>query len=318
MWTRSGLAFTARTKQRQTLRRWILFALCSLCAVARRQPRSARRTDIRSALKSCANFEVGFEAPTETGPKVFPNYITDVMGLVDHTFILSLSGCETRVPRSLANRSTCILGELLDSCAPSEFTTGPYKHALKVSFMHAVVLDRARSSGFRHAMLIEDDITLHRRKFSQEFSTDFQHLLDSHAWSIIRFGFRPFFLQSEGASRCSTVCRCLIGRFGAHLCRLRRSGCDLRSSDFYVIKSDTFLHLRDRILDRQQPTTRRIVDLHPMRSVGNQWLVLPQVSSQRVLDIPTDYQIGLGAAYVHKCAGPRPLPDLLLQQTSSY
>lgn len=314
---RPRLAFTARTKHQHSLRRWFLFISCFACAIARRQLQHVAHTDIRSVLKACPIFEVGVESLEEGVPMVFPSHITEVMDLVDHTFILSLSGCETSVPSHLVNRSTCILGELLDSCAPGEFKTGPYKHAMKVSFMHAAILDRAHVSGFRHALLIEDDITLHNRNFSHTFSTDFQHLLDSHVWSMIRFGFRPYFLQSEGASRCSTICRCLIGRFGVHLCRLQRSGCDLRSSDFYVIKADIFLQLRDRILDSQQPTTRRIVDAHPMRTFKNQWLVLPQVSSQKVLDIPTDYQIGLGAAYVHKCAGPRPLPDVLLHQTIS-
>ena len=91
-------------------------------------------------------------------------------------------------------------------------------------------------------------------------------------------------------------------------------GCDMRSSDLYVLPSHAFLGLRRLLLDLKKPNTKRIVDVHPMRAYGKQWIFLPQISYQRTLDIPADYQIGAGALYVKKCVGPRPVSPLVSNQ----
>jgi len=67
-------------------------------------------------------------------------------------------------------------------------------------------------------------------------------------------------------------------------------------------------------LDLKQANSKRIIDTGPMRSLANQWLILPQASIQAKLDIPMDYQIGLGALYVKKCVMPRPVPRIVSQQ----
>ena len=81
----------------------------------------------------------------------------------------------------------------------------------------------------------------------------------------------------------------------------------MRSSDFYVISESAYEPLRLKILDLKQANSKRIVDTRPMRHLAKQWLLLPQISIQTKLDVPVDYQIGLGALYVKKCVHPRPL-----------
>jgi hypothetical protein len=54
--------------------------------------------------------------------------------------------------------------------------------------------------------------------------------------------------------------------------------------------------------------------MRPMRQFAKQWLLLPQISIQTKLDIPVDYQIGLGALYVKKCVHPRPLAEVVTRQ----
>ena len=51
-----------------------------------------------------------------------------------------------------------------------------------------------------------------------------------------------------------------------------------------------------------------------MRYFAKQWLALPQISIQIKLDIPVDYQVGLGALYAKKCVYPRPLSELVTRQ----
>lgn len=230
--------------------------------------------------------------------------------------------CETKLPKSFAGRASCVVGTKIDACAPHEFIRGPYTHAVKVSFMHAAVLYLATKAKYRHVAVIEDDVAVRRGIFSAHLVPDFGNVLDSSTWSVIRFGFRPYFLEKTSREPCPTECRCYIKHDTAReFCKLSKPGCDMRSSDFYVIHKNSYAPLLSKLLDLKQTNTKRIIDTAPMRSLANQWLILPQASIQRKLDIPIDYQIGLGALYVKKCVMPRPVSKIASQQflnTSVY
>ena len=266
----------------------------------------------REAVDACQSFSrplgVSDNAP-------YAIQILEALRSIDHVFILSLDACETKLPESFAGRATCIVGAKLDACAPNEFVRGPYAHAMKVSFMHAAVLYLAEKANFRHVALIEDDVVVRRGILSEDMLPDFGKILSSKTWSMIRFGFRPYFLEKNSREPCPHRCRCYIKQELAHeFCKLPKAGCDMRSSDFYVIHKKSYAPLLSKILDIKQPNSKRIIDTAPMRSLANQWLLLPVTSIQRKLDIPIDYQIGLGAIYVKKCVMPRPVPTIVSQQ----
>ena len=101
---------------------------------------------------------------------------------------------------------------------------------------------------------------------------------------------------------------------GEEFCKLASSGCDIRSSGFYVIHLRFYQSLLSNIIDLKQANSKRITDTRPMRLIAQQWLVLPQVSIKTQLDIPMDFQLGLGALYVKKCVHPRPLPATVARQ----
>ena len=131
----------------------------------------------------------------------------------------------------------------------------------------------------------------------------------------IQLGFRPYFLENASREPCPFECRCFIKQnMAREFCKLPKSGCDLRSSDFYVVHEKSYAVLLPKLLDLKQANSKRIIDTAPMRSFANQWLILPQASIQTKLDIPMDYQIGLGALYVKKCVMPRPVPRIASQQ----
>jgi len=209
----------------------------------------------------------------------------------------------------MLDRASCVIGAVLDACAPKVFVQGEHSHALKVTFTHAVIIQLAQDANHQHIAVIEDDIVLIPR-YQDDTITGFSSLLNSNLWSFIRVGFRPYFLQEAGAKPCPKQCRCEFRKeFGENLCEVRSPGCDLRSSDFYILSARFFEEFKDRLLDINEVDEKRVVDMYPMRSLGSQWLLLPQASFQRQLDIPVDYQIGIGALYVKKCAGPRPVPN---------
>ena len=266
----------------------------------------------QEAVDACRGFSQPLSVSDDTQ---FSTQISELLLKIDHVFVLSIDICETKLPGSFAGRASCVVGTKIDACAPREFIRGPYTHAMKVSFMHAAVLYLATNAKYRHIAVIEDDVAVRRGVFSEHLVPDFGNILDSSTWSMIRFGFRPYFLERKSTKPCPTECRCYIKQnMAREFCKLPKPGCDMRSSDFYVIHENSYAPLLSKLLDLKQANSKRIIDTAPMRSLANQWLILPQASIQTKLDIPMDYQIGLGALYVKKCVMPRPVPRIVSQQ----
>lgn len=272
-------------------------------------------TRFLSAISSCADFtsRINDSVPFSLGSET----LVDLLNDVEHIFVLSVDGCRLGLPWPLTNKATCVIGRRLDNCAPKEFVTSPYIHAMKVSFMHAAVFRLSSQAHYQHVAIIEDDIELRRVNISQTTTRSLHRIISSNSWSLIRFGFRPFFLEESSRKRCPSVCRCSTSTEDAGFCHLPRAGCDMRSSDFYVVNSAVFSVLQNKLTDLRVANSKRIIDTWAMRSLANQWLLLPQLSIQGKLDIPEDFQLGLGSLYIHKCAGPRPLPEDITKQILS-
>lgn len=280
-----------------------------------RRSKHAYTEQLKAYLRTCA-VHVSPIA-TESGKmSVFSDPLQEMLSEIDHIFIVSVESCRTKLPPTLSQAGTCVIGRQVDSCAPKRFLTNPLQHAMRVTFTHAVVLQLALDAGYRHVIIVEDDIVIRESLVLSTMAVNgFKKLVSTNSWSMIRFGYRPYFLQENGVEKCPSSCRCDIQQaFSEHLCKLRHSGCDLRSSDFYIVHSAYYEPLQKRMLDVRQTNENRIIDTLPMRSIPHQWLLIPQVSVQSVLDIPPAYQLGLGALYVTKCVGPRPIPSHLLPQ----
>ena len=313
-----GWGHDARSGQRwRTLSRTYHMALFCLAAYSylfciNNNNRRLVEKRFQEAVDTCH----GFSQPLGVSNNApFATQILEILLTIDHVFVLSLGVCEMKLPKSFAGRATCIVGTKVDACAPKEFVRGPHTHAMKVSFMHATVLYLAKKANLRHVALVEDDVVVRHGVFSENLSPDFGKILNSTTWSMIRLGFRPYFLENASREPCPFECRCFIKQnMAREFCKLPKSGCDLRSSDFYVLHEKSYAVLLSKLLDLKQANSKRIIDTAPMRSFANQWLILPQASIQTKLDIPMDYQIGLGALYVKKCVMPRPVPRIASQQ----
>ena len=272
------------------------------------------------AVRSCPTFTSPMRNNTSTATRPVPKLISHMLSFVDHIYIISLHSCSLALPESLFSRTTCVHGKVLDSCAPREYLQGRQRgsHALKVTFTHAVTMQLAMNAGYSNVAIIEDDLEFisgRTEKFSKLVVSQFAALLHSKSWAIIRFGFRPYFLQTAGSKPCPKNCRCRISsKYGFHLCELRQHGCDMRSSDFYIIDANYIPIFQHAMLDRTRSNEDRIVDAYPMRSIRKQWFFIPQVSFQRVLDIPIDYQVGSGSLFIKKCVIPRPIPPSIAEQ----
>ena len=292
-----------------------LLALCAACCLlsAKGLQRVSMRQDeasLQDLIHACSKMmtplgQTELDSPGEL--------VWQLLSLTDHIFVLAKGDCVIGAPSMHRAKVTCVHGEVIDMCAPAKFFYGPHSHAMRVTFSHAVILQVAKEKQYRNVAIVEDDLTFINRRMSTDVVREFNKLLASSSWSLIRFGFRPYFLQHDAETHCPAKCRCTFGAFGEHFCQMNRRGCDLRSSDLYIVHSRHFALLQSMLLDLRVSNSKRIIDLHPMRSFENQWLVIPQISFQSTLDVPTDYQLGSGALYIKKCVGPRPLPSELLE-----
>lgn len=265
-------------------------------------------SEFENSIISCRDYLLPMAVSGVGNSTTLPEVVSHLLHKVDHIFVLSYTHCKTVIPPELHQSTTCVIGKALDDCAPKDFIRGPHIHAMKVTFSHAVILKQALELGLSNIAVMEDDVAFIPRSYSADLDQQFSRLFLSNSWSIIRLGFRAYFLESSAIPPCPRTCRCLFHvSIGDHFCELRKSGCDLRSSDLYILNSRHFIQLQRLLLDLRQANPKRIIDVYPMRAFANQWIMLPQVSFQRQLDIPLDYQLGLSALYTSKCAGPRPL-----------
>jgi len=269
--------------------------------------------EFSTAIKNC----VGFMQPVAPTAKFqrYPQQILEMLMEIDHIFILALEPCELPLPDQLAQRATCIVGSELDKCAPSRYIAGDFTHAVKVSFAHAAMIEISQRDGYRSVAVIESDAIFTSDEFSVDAVTGFKNILHTDDWNLIRFGYRPYFLEESSRTRCARSCRCNINTlFSRDFCKLEGTGCDIRSSDFYVIHSNVFGQLKSKLLDLRSPNSKRIIDTWPIRTTSKQWILVPHGTIQRTLDIPLDYQIGLQSLYVKKCVGPRQVSDRMKAQ----
>ena len=268
--------------------------------------------DFQLSVAQCKNYTTSIATSSDN----FSHDLTGLLSLFDHIFVLSLNGCQTQIPSSVLHKSSCIVGRVLDKCAPHRFLLGNDKHGMKVTFMHASVIELAKRAAYDHILILEDDTVLLNRRLAMGAVQQMKGLMQQEDWSVIRFSLRPYFLQYRGTEQCPARCRCeIVRKRSTHLCRLRQSGCDIRSSNFYAVHANKFLSLQANLLDTREMNSDRIIDSLPLRRLRNQWLFVPQLAIQGQLDIPLDYQIGLVALYIKKCVLPRPLPQEVTQQT---
>jgi hypothetical protein len=77
---------------------------------------------------------------------------------------------------------------------------------------------------------------------------------------------------------------------------MRAAGCDMRSSDFYLVRNESMQRIIDGIYKGFT------VDCEAMGDVGNQIYLTPQLSFQSNLDININKQLNMSNQFVEKCA----------------
>jgi len=100
-------------------------------------------------------------------------------------------------------------------------------------------------------------------------------------WEVVRLGYKPYFFVDSTKFRsvlplpwsCPGNCKCT--RFHSSACVMHKSGCDMRSSDAYILKRSSFQSTIEMV-----KSTGGIIDVEILRSISPQVFILPQLTFQ--------------------------------------
>lgn len=239
----------------------------------------------------------------------FSYHARRIAHLADHIYIIC-QHCRLSIPPSWRGKTTFVRGKTLDKC----IDVSHKDHWHRASYTHAHALVDALNSHHDTVAIIEEDI--HTRDVANgpaglnvlyEHMNNLQETMEKHPyWNILRVGYRPYMFEGkpdcyskiEQQGVCPNVCRC--ERVNEFTCIMRHAGCDVRSSDFYLIRKPAMRKLIEGI---QKDWT---VDCQAMSAIDKQIFVIPQLSFQRSLDINIRKQLDHAEQFSAMCAGGVP------------
>ena len=236
----------------------------------------------------------------------YSQHATKIAALADHIYILCIE-CTTGIPQEWRAKASFVHGFKIDEC----LKTKGVNHWLKASFSHAHALMDAKKHGYGVVAVVEEDSVT--RDVVRPGLTSAQTLWHNMGqiqkvmnqvpnWQTIRVGYRPMFVDRPWEStsklgqgeKCPLVCSC--DKISDFACVMRRAGCDMRSSDFYLVKSTAM----DTIIESVYQG--KTVDCEAMSRVPNQVFITPQLSYQSHLDLPLEKQIKYSQDFVDVCS----------------
>mmetsp|Transcript_3700 Transcript_3700/g.17028 ORF Transcript_3700/g.17028 Transcript_3700/m.17028 type:complete len:639 (+) Transcript_3700:199-2115(+) len=249
-------------------------------------------------------------------PEIHPemNNARDIFSLVDHVFFLagSTRGCKNIRCADHQWKTTCVNGRELDACLfPDEQLRTYMDYSELAASNHAYVHLYSAREEHDTIAVVEEDFKMRGNLTSGQLASLDKLLRQKNDWSFIRVGRRPYFLERRLNKRsCPEECICeRIPKYGDGLCRMRRSGCDMRSSDFYIANQNVLLKFAEltnddtdfpwqRVENRKSPSLRYrrpLIDVEVLPSFANQWYLIPQMSYQtRLRDTEELYEQNLG------------------------
>ena len=234
-------------------------------------------------------------------------HATKIAALAQHIYILC-TGCTTGIPEEWRHKASFVHGFKIDEC----LKTKGVNHWLKASFSHAHALMDAKKRGYGVVAIVEEDSITRDGAFREGLtpSETLWHNMgqirkvmnEVPKWQTIRVGYRPMFVDRPWEStskvvdgeKCPRVCAC--DKVSDFACVMRQAGCDMRSSDFYLVKSSAMDAIIEAIYNG------KTVDCEALSRVPNQVFITPQLSYQTHLDLPLEKQIKYSQDFADACA----------------
>lgn len=244
--------------------------------------------------------ERGVHDPVNYGPnEQFTLTLIHLLPYADMTYVVCTNHCDMNIPYELQGRVLMVNGYEIDQCLQLEAQS----HWVKASLTHGAAIAHARANGFDRAAVLEEDSTSAPNPFEWEMG-NYQELNaflsgeEQEKWNVIRLGYRPVEHEGSGEKQCSPECQCEA--VGAVLCYMRSTGCQLHSSDAYIMRSTMF----DWVL--RSVSLGTIIDYGLLQSIPNQLIITPQINYQTAYADSNDAtdvntQLAAGAAFQRAC-----------------
>jgi hypothetical protein len=254
-------------------------------------------TRVAAKLGGWGECPKAFARPKLVGnnPRWSDSYVS-ALALADAVYVLCMRCDAVRVPERLAKKTVLVNGGVFDLCDHAdEFGLDHYKRA---SLLHAAAVSDALNKDLDKIAVVEEDSESppepeHRASLDDEDVAAFAAALRGDDWSFLRMGWRQYTLELDPAMACPEQCAC--EKRADKLCFVGRGGCDLRSSDSYVISSRYYRWMLDALI------MGGTVDYDVLPRAPGMLLALPVLSVQERLDIPTEHQAALSDLFVKKC-----------------
>lgn len=235
----------------------------------------------------------------------FSEHATRIANLAEHVYILCTK-CSLMIPNAWQGKASFVHGHKIDECLQTQNAD----HWHKASFSHAHALMDALKKGYGTVAIIEEDVLTRDlaegndglQLLYKNMASLRQAMKQEPQWQTVRAGYRTMFIDRPWESRSKLgegeACPrpCLCDRVNDFTCIMRAAGCDMRSSDFYLVRNESMQRIIDGIYKGFT------VDCEAMGDVGNQIYLTPQLSFQSNLDININKQLNMSNQFVEKCA----------------
>ena len=236
-----------------------------------------------------ASDEGNSSSSTDNAPSNLSHQI--ISELSDQVYILCLRCDSSRIPVGSEQKTTFVQAQRLDTCLQISHLS----HYVKVSIAHAHILETVRTSTTHSAVAILEEDTRSEGEYTTYIdSLSTAELLESlrnKNWKILRLGYKPYFLidntRLSNMLSLPKLCRpeCKCSKFHENACIMRHRGCDMRSSDAYIIRRNVLSELGRAI------ETGHVIDVHAMRAVSQQAFLVPQLNFQSAQTIEGSRQL---------------------------
>lgn len=217
------------------------------------------------------------------------------LNLADQVYVICVDCAGLLIPERIAHKTLLVDGKIYDACDQAD-SIG-LDHYKRASLSHGAAIADALIKQFGKVAIVEDDSTSpegeHAVTLEPSDLHGFAQAMKQEDWSFFRMGWRQFTLEMNPTMECPQECKCDVRT--SKLCFVSNGGCDLRSSDSYIISERYYRWTLDKLINGGT------VDYDVLPRAPGVLLTLPILSTQKRLDINIEHQAAVSDLFMERC-----------------
>ena len=217
------------------------------------------------------------------------------LNLADQVYVICVDCAGLLIPERIAHKTLLVDGKIYDACDQAD-SIG-LDHYKRASLSHGAAIADALIKQFGKVAIVEDDSTSpdgeHAVTLVPSDLDGFARAMKQEDWSFFRMGWRQFTLEMDPTLECPQECKCDVRT--SKLCFVSNGGCDLRSSDSYIISERYYRWTLDKLINGGT------VDYDVLPRAPGVLLTLPILSTQKRLDINIEHQAAVSDLFMERC-----------------